>query len=70
MFLNTKIYIAPHILIVRDVKKHTLNNGQVTESEAKQKCIETQRKYEPNRFNNNQQNIHLKIKELHLLINS
>ena len=50
-------HIAPHTIIVGDFNTPTLINGQILETETKQRHIETNRSYERNGFNRYLQNI-------------
>jgi hypothetical protein len=49
--LKLKAHIPPHTIIVGRLQHLTLINGQILETETKQRHSETNRSYEPNGFN-------------------
>ena len=55
--VKLKGHIAPHTIIVGEFNTPTLINGQILETETKQRHIETNRSYERNGFNRYLQNI-------------
>ena len=50
-------HIAPHTIIVGDFNTPTLINGQILETETKQRHMDTTQSYETNGFNRYMQNI-------------
>jgi hypothetical protein len=55
--VKLKAHIAPHTIIVGDFQHLTLINGQILETDTKQRYTETNRSYERNGFNRYLQNI-------------
>jgi len=49
--LKLKAHIAPHTINSERLQQPTLSNGQIMETETKQRHRKTNRNYEPNGFN-------------------
>ena len=55
--VKLKVHIAPHTKIVGRLQNATLTNGQIQETETKQRYIDNNKSYETNGFNRCLQNI-------------